>query len=431
MFYNRDNPQWQFSEEQYLSREEYYRLVEEYNELCKSMFTTDVRDINSKFYGVKETGTPEQQEARRKKGMIGLACGIIIFAALIISLICKQILIFGYIACAVMLFAGISIAISGKGEIVESTSKAFFNRIMGTGIALASFLILLLIIFRNHFGEAEFFILIFVLVFGIAGLVLLVVSILKAVSGKLIYTREVNATCSGYVRYVNRETGENHGSFTFICISPLFSYSVDGVQYEAVWDEFVTKEDSDIALGQSVPIKVDPRHPENIMSPVMTHPGALVFKIFMAVACIGVAVGMGIYVAIGAAEGMTVETKWNPAIEKLNGVTESTRTQVTDEMIESLYVDKLNLTGEWYYETGVVDTVTYTADGQIITYTDKAINSVLYTDGSAPEPGTVMLLYYTVDKEYLEYGKGYKRTFASGDPDKFEYVGSHTAYKAE
>ena len=62
MFFNKDNPQWQLSEEQYLSREEHSRIVEEYDQLCKSMFSVDVRDINAKFYGVKEEGTPEETE---------------------------------------------------------------------------------------------------------------------------------------------------------------------------------------------------------------------------------------------------------------------------------------------------------------------------------------------------------------------------------
>ena len=431
MFFNKDNPQWQLSEEQYLSREEHSRIVEEYDQLCKSMFSVDVRDINAKFYGVKEEGTPEDQEAKRKKAIFGIIVVMLVFAALVIALICKQLLIFGYAACAIFLFAGISMAVSGKGEIVESTSKALLNRIMGAGIALASLSILLLIIFRGHFSGAEFFVLLAVLVFGFAGLCLFIASILKAFSGKLIYTREVNATCAGYVRCVSRDSGDNGARFTFINISPLFRYSVDGVQYEAIWDEFITKEDSDIALGQSVQIKVDPKHPENIMSPAMTHPGAMAIQIFMGVACIAVAVGLGIYVASGAAKGQDVETHWHPAIEKLNGVTETTRSQITDDMVVSKYHEKFSDSKEWYYESAVVATKDYKADGQSITFTDEAFNGVIYPDGSAPEPGTVMLLFYTVDEEYVEYGKKYKRVFLTGDPEIFEYAGSHKAYVAE
>ena len=52
MFYNKNNPQWKFNEDQYLSQEEYYRLVDEYDEFCKSMLSVDIRDWNSKLYGI-------------------------------------------------------------------------------------------------------------------------------------------------------------------------------------------------------------------------------------------------------------------------------------------------------------------------------------------------------------------------------------------
>ena len=431
MFYNKDNPQWHLTEEQFLSRDEYYRIVGEYDELCMSMLRTDVRDFGSKFYGVKETGTPEQQEAKRKKAIFGIICIMIVFASLVVSLLLKQLVIFGYIACAVFLIFGISMIISGRGEVVESTSRAIINRVIGAGMALASIVLLLLIVFRNSLAEAEFFIMLFVIVFGMTGLVLLVCSVMRALSGKLIYTEGINATCAGYVRYVDRDSNENGRSHVFIHASPLFTYSYDGVQYEAVWDEFPAKEDLDIALGQSVPVKIDPKHPENIMSPATAHPGALVFMIIMALLCIGVGVGMGIYVTTGAAKGMTVETQWNPVIDEINGDAGDTRSKVTDDMIKSYYLDKQNITAEWYYEEVTVKEKNYTAEGQVITFTDEAFNSILYTDGTAPQPGTVMMIFYTVDEDRVASGYRYKRSFTSGDPEQFVYVGSHGAYVAD
>ena len=130
----------------------------------------------------------------------------------------------------------------------------------------------------------------------------------------------------------------------------------------------------------------------------------------------------------GSAKTMTVETEWNPVIDKINGDEESKLIQVTDNDIESLYVKKLNISSEWYYEIGVVATKEVTADGEVISFTDEAFNKVIYADFKAPEPGTKLLLYYTVEEERIEYGKGYKHSFASGDPDRFEYVGTHGAY---
>ena len=431
MFYNKDNPQWHFNQEQFLSEEEYDLIVGENIDLVKTMLTSDVRDFGEKIYGVKELGTVEEQEAKRKKSMLGIIGGIVVFAGLVLALVLKQILIFGFIACAIFFVVGISMIVTGKGEIVESSSRAHLNRVIGGSMALASLLIALLMIFRNHFAQAEFFILLFILVFGIAGLALIILTILKAMAGKTIYTQEVNATCTGYVRYVSRDETEHHRSVTFINTSPLFSYSVDGVQYEAVWDEFVTKKDSDIALNQTVTIKVDPRHPESIISPVMTHPGVIVFQLVMGLLCFGVAVGLGIYTASGAAKDMTVETSWNPVIEEINGTTEPEITvlQITDEMIEKYYSDKIQ-NKEWYFDTVTVATKSYASDGLTITFTDNTFVSLICPDGQAPEPGTELMVFYTVDEEYVESGYMYKRIFTTGKPGEFEYVGSHTSYKS-
>ena len=431
MYYNKDNPQWHFNQEQYLSQEEYDLIVGESIDLVKTMLKADVRDFSSAMYGVKELGTVEEQEAKRKKAIWGIVGGIVVFAGLVLALVLKQILIFGFIACAIFFVVGISMIVTGKGEIVESSSRAHLNRVIGGSMALASLLIALLMIFRNHFAQAEFFILLFILVFGIAGLALIILTILKAMAGKTIYTQEVYATCTGYVRYVSRDETEHHRSVTFINTSPLFSYSVDGVQYEAVWDEFVTKKDSDIALNQTVTIKVDPRHPESIISPVMTHPGVIVFQLVMGLLCFGVAVGLGIYTASGAAKDMTVETSWNPVIEEINGTTEPEITvlQITDEMIEQYYSDKIK-NKEWYFDTVTVATKNYTSDGQTITFTDETFVDLICPNGQAPEPGTELLVFYTIDEEYVETGYKYKRIFTTGRPGEFEYVGSHTSYKS-
>ena len=107
MFYNKDNPQWHFNQEQFLSEEEYDLIVGESVDLVKTMLTSDVRDFGEKIYGVKELGTVEEQEAKRKKSMLGIIGGAVVFAGLVLALIFKQILIFGFIACAVFFAAGI------------------------------------------------------------------------------------------------------------------------------------------------------------------------------------------------------------------------------------------------------------------------------------------------------------------------------------
>ena len=162
MFYNRNNPQWKFSKDQCLTDDDYYDMVGEYDELAKSMLSTDFRDINEKFYGIKENyQSEEQRERKRRKAMIGAVIGIIVFAALVILLIFKQLLIFGFAACGVFLLAGISVLITGKGEYVESTSKANINRVIAICMIVASVAILFLMLFRSRFVGAEFFVLLF------------------------------------------------------------------------------------------------------------------------------------------------------------------------------------------------------------------------------------------------------------------------------
>ena len=427
MLYNKDNPQWFFSEEQHISSEESSRIIRESKQLVTKILKTDVRDFGANIYGVKNDS--EDSDSTRSNSIIGIVIGILVFAGLILSLIFKNLVIFGYIGCGVFLFAGISMLLTGKGEIVESSSRAVLNKVIGFDIALASLLLILLIYFRKQFAGAEVFILIFVITFGLSGITLLFAAVFRTVSGKLIYTREVTATCSGYVRYVSRDSDNHYRGTVFIHTSPLFSYSVDGVQYQAVWDEFVTKQDSDIALGQNVPIKVDPKHPENIKSPVSAHPAIIGFEVFLAVAFAAIAIWLGIYTASGAAKNMKVSSNWAPAAEAINGTTETSRIKVTDDIISEKYKDDLSGNKQWYVETVTVKTKDTTDNGHVIYFTDETFKGILYKK-DAPEPGTVRIAFYTIDEEKLSSGKKYKKVFSIADPETFEYIGSHKAYSA-
>ena len=427
MLYNKDNPQWFFSEEQHISSEESARIIRESKQLVTKILKTDVRDFGANIYGVKNDS--EDSDSTRSNSIIGIVIGILVFAGLILSLIFKNLVIFGYIGCGVFLFAGISMLLTGKGEIVESSSRAVLNKVIGFDIALASLLLILLIYFRKQFAGAEVFILIFVITFGLSGITLLFAAVFRTVSGKLIYTREVTATCSGYVRYVSRDSDNHYRGTVFIHTSPLFSYSVDGVQYQAVWDEFVTKQDSDIALGQNVHIKVDPKHPENIKSPVSAHPAIIGFEVFLAVAFAAIAIWLGIYTASGAAKNMKVSSNWAPAAEAINGTTETSRIKVTDDIISEKYKDDLSGNKQWYVETVTVKTKDTTDNGHVIYFTDETFKGILYKQ-DAPEPGTVRIAFYTIDEEKLSSGKKYKKVFSIADPETFEYIGSHKAYSA-
>ena len=434
MFYYKENQTWKFSEDQYLTDEAYHELLDEYYKLPGKYITTDVRDLNRDFYGLKDKSlSPEEEEAKRKRTMIGIILGCVVFASLVVSLILKQILIFGFIFCAVFLIAGLSLVITGKGGNVESASRALINRITGVFISLASAAILLLLIFRSHFEGAELLILIACILFGLSGIALPLIFIMKALSGKFIYTEEINAVCKGYVRSVSRDEGSNHMMHTFILSSPLFSYNYNGIQYEALYDEFVTKKDSDIALGQSVPIRIDPKHPEGIMSPVATHPLSVVLPVVMGLMFLAAAIFMGTYVLNGSAKSMTVETQWNSTVNKINGESESTepaKLQLTDEMIEKAYANDLKNAEGWYVEYVTVADHEDGGNLMIESFTDESFAMIACKKGKEHEPGKKLLCFYTVDKEKLaENGSHYKNCFSFGDPDTVEYTGSHGAYQ--
>ena len=53
---------------------------------------------------------------------------------------------------------------------------------------------------------------------------------------------------------------------------------------------------------------------------------------------------------------------------------------------------------------------------------------ILYTDNTAPEPGTELLIFYVINEENLQYGIRYKNSVSTADPNKYEYVGTHGAY---
>ncbi|MBP5261046.1 MAG: hypothetical protein J6Z43_02825 [Clostridiales bacterium] len=432
MLYNSKNPQMHFSEDQYLSDEDHHKIISEYDELCKAMLTTDIREINSKFYGIDEPKElTDEEERKKKRTLIFTGLCVIAFIVMAVSLILKQLVIGGLLFCGFFLLAGISLMITGKGEIMESTSNSLKNKVMGGFITLGAVAIMLLIIFRDHFKGAEMFILLFVAAFGLAGLCMLTVSILRALSSKIIYTEQISATCAGYVRMAGTEQSSSgyRRRFTFVSTSPLFRYSYNGMQYDAIFDELPTKKDSDVAMGETVSIRIDPRRPENIMSPVTAHPGVIGFELIMGIIFTVVAVGMGLYTASGLAAGQTVETSWNPLIDKINGETsETTLPQVDDEMIESLYADKIAPGQDWYVEKAVVSERETTEDGIIVSFSDSSFRSLLFVDDSAPEVGTEVWVFYYIDEEYLEYGTGYKRSFVYEKTDVIDYVGQHGSF---
>ena len=172
MLANRDNPYWYFSDDQFLKEEDSRKMVDDYYKRCKEALHSDILEFNERMYGIRPPAyeEPEEKEQRKKKVIASAIISSVVFICLAVSLIMRQFVIFGYIGGSLFAFAGISIMITGKATELDSASKALRNRVMGLGIASGAILIVLLIFFRDRFSSSVFFILLFIISFGIAGL---------------------------------------------------------------------------------------------------------------------------------------------------------------------------------------------------------------------------------------------------------------------
>jgi len=433
MLYNRKNPQWKYSEEQFIGEDEYNQMIDDYTALRKEILTTDIRDINSKLYGPGEPDdlTDEDRETKRKKTLVGYIVIIAAFIAMVVAFLLKQLVIGGLIFCAFFAFAGISLILTGQAEKTDTASLALKNRIMGVFITIGAVAIGLVIIFRDHFRGGELFITICALAFGLAGVALILIMVFRVLSSKIVYTQEVSATCTGYVRYAGSDKAGDSGMVSyFVYTSPVFRYSYSGTQYECVYDEFPVRRDSDIALGQTAAIRIDPRHPENILGPDSNHPAGVALAMVMGIAFTVVGVGLALFLSSGIAAQQTVETSWNPLVEKINGETsETTLPQITDEMIESLYLDKLYPGEDWYVDETYIAEHEITDEGTVVSYADSAFKPTLFTPGDTPpEVGTRVYMFYVIDKDALDRGYGYKQSFVYERVDRMEYVGEHGSF---
>ena len=434
MLANRDNPYWYFSDDQFLKEEDSRKMVDDYYKRCKEALHSDILEFNERMYGIRPPAyeEPEEKEQRKRKVIASAIISSVVFICLAVSLIMRQFVIFGYIGGSLFAFAGISIMITGKATELDSASKALRNRVMGLGIASGAILIALLIFFRDRFSSSVFFILLFIVSFGIAGLTMLLSSVVRAFAGKLIYTQDVEAACVGFVRTMMSEQSDSSSrGNTYICTSPLFNYSYEGNQYTAVYDDFVIGRDSTIALDQKVTIRIDPKHPENIKSPEENKPAGIAFLIILGLAFTAVAIGLGIYVAGGNANNLTFETRGSTGIPPIDAETVSTsslpKIVISDKAIEEYYLNKMHPGEEWYCEISTVASVEETENGMVITLSDSTFKT-FRTESAPPEPGTEVICFYVIDKDRLELEYGYKTIMSYGDVRVFEYSGSHTAY---
>ncbi len=435
MQYTGDNPRHNYSEDQFISDEEYHRLFSEYNTFAKELLTTDIRDLNSKLYGIKRPAEPTDEEERRsKKSLVFGIIFVIVFVGIIVSMVLKQLAIGGIMFCGIFAFAGLSLIVSGKANPAEASSASLKNRVMGVFITVVSLAIIGLILLRDRFTGSEAFVWIFIVLFGGAGLGLLTITIINAFSRRLIYTATADARCTGYVRKIEYEDSDSnsHPRYPVMYTSPVFEYSYEGTRCRSVYDVFPAKRDSNIALGDVITVNIDPRNPENVMCPDLVKPSVITAEIIFSMLFVGVAVFLCIMMASGKVSDMTVETSWNKLIDTDGTSAVTTLRQITDEDIMRTEGYSLYAEGqEWFAEEATVSAVERISDpsfdGYRIDFTDDAFSSVYFAAdvSKVPAIGDRFTLFYTLKDNASELDYGYKSTFIYLRAGEGEYVGSH------
>ncbi len=424
---------WDISEEQYLTPQRADEINEAYDERIREALTSDVREMGYRLYNMPRPSEDEASGSTAKM-IIMIVFSALVFTGIVVSFVMKNIKVGLCLFAGVFLFSGIYLAITGRSGRNESASKTLSNRLMGVFMVLMSAPAIIIELFMNDWGMAQKFIWIVIFMFGAGGLWLIAHFLMgNLLAGRITYSEEINATCAGYVRKVDTENSNDGGhAFRYMYVSPIFNYFYDGERYEAVYDDFVIGQDSDIAMGQTVPIRIDPRHPEGIMSPMTRKKGAAVLGLVMGILFLG-ATGFMVWWALSGKvsdDDMTIE--WNPIIENAYNEeeetvpTEPTLPQVTDEWLEETFASTIS-GKDWYVETATVASYTTEEDGYIVTFdNDTMMKAMVHTE---PKVGDTFTVFYTIVDENLEYGMYYKALFTYFTEGEGEYVGSHTAYQ--
>lgn len=434
MRYDRTFKRYKFSTDQFIETEKYQELINEYNQFRMDVLKGDIRNFGRDVYGAA-AAQGEESSGSKVKNIILAVLFVGAFISLILALVLKKIMLFGIIFCSLFFIAGIMLIVTGRADPRDSASKALRSRIMGVAITLASGAILALIILHERFTEAQLLVWIASLVFGLSGLTLIAIAIVDKLSARILYTEEIDAKCTGYVRMVDSESSDNSSGtnrshpIIYVMTSPLFEYNYEGVKYESVYDSFPIKDYSDIELDSITKIRINPKHPEDVLSSHVT--SKTNFATFLIFGIIFAAVGSGLawYSLLGGTKNLTVETSWNALIDGGSDQTEDTapaKNQITDEMVESAYKDDIN-GKDWYYE---ITTVTNVEDynGNLLLSFDDSFEKMQVKSSAGFKTGDKVLLLYTVSLETPDQKTGYKQGFVYGKPDEVEYVGSHTAY---
>ena len=414
MLFNRNFERLKFSTDQYLTEEKKQEILGDYKSLSTDMLHADIKDINSRMYGIEQ----DEDKVNGPMGKIIGACLVLAFISAAVCLILRNMYLFGFIMSGMLAIVGILCMLGLTTDTREHSNQILKSRMIGFPLFASAIAILLILIFRSHFSNTEIFMWIIAIAFGFGALWLIPESFLDKFSGKIIYKEEVDAKVIGYVRKVDAErpgdSSSSHRTRRLLLLyeSPVFSYIYGGRNIEAYYDDMVQGTDSDIPMGSTVRIKIDPKNPDRVMSPVTINTAGFFLKLLFGIISAVIAIGIACYTL-------------NPNTD-LSG--SSSKRYTNDELIEENLSDYID-GQEWYVEEARILKVEEDDTGILITFYDSTFREVYNDSGETFEAGDFVLVFYTVDDNRLATGKNYKKPFMLIDPEVTEYYGSHTAYE--
>lgn len=289
MRYDRDFERYRFSTDRVIDADTESALYQEYDEYRLTLLTTDFKNSVYRMNGVE----PEKQ-----KDLFSILMCIAVIATMIgmvIAFVNGKVYVGGGLAAVLFGIAGL-LMICGKtmmsadrNTVKERVKMVIRGSLIETGAVGLG----LLILFKDNFDSDKMLILLTMGVFGLASVWLILMGVFEIFYASLFYNEEVRARCIGYVRMVDSETdGGERGSgmaFKYIRMSPVFEYDYKGERYEALYDDLITKKDSDIEMGQYEMIRISSRYPDNVYSGWSTKANSAAFIVFGIISAVATA----------------------------------------------------------------------------------------------------------------------------------------------
>lgn len=297
MRYDKNDRTLLFTAERELSDEKKAEFFTFSEKLLKEGFK---EKIHSPVPEEKET---EEKDAGNGKGgrrrgiapaVFSVICVLTVLAVIvtvILAIIRKDLVLFGYVMCTVVCLMGIGTAVSENDDISYEANIRFGSRLTGSICFLVGAYILILIIIRSTIGQRLLFSLIATGGFFFIGIWLLITGIANTFADKFIYRERIEAACSGFVHHVRFRKGGR------IFSSPVFSCEYKGRTYESLFDCFIPVTDETYESGKKTEIRIIPGDPSSVWN---NSRGYGVYLIIFSLPFLGVFAMMLYFIATGA-----------------------------------------------------------------------------------------------------------------------------------